>query len=64
MYQSIYTPSFLFRIIPALSSRCARFEFGSLPCDNVVNRLRFISTEEQMNINDEVNSHSFFYNRH
>lgn len=64
MYQSIYNPSFLFRIIPALSSRCARFEFGSLPCENVVNRLRYISTEEHMNINDEVNFHWSSHNRH
>lgn len=43
-----------FRIIPALSSRCARFEFGSLPREHVVDRLRFISDQEQMTIDNDV----------
>ena len=42
------------RIIPALSSRCARFEFGSLPPEHVISRLRYISEQESMKIDDEV----------
>ena len=42
------------RIIPALSSRCARFEFAALPSSNVIQRLRYISDMENMNIQDDV----------
>ena len=46
--------NYISKIIPALSSRCARFEFGALPRDNVVARLRYISDEEKMNVDDDV----------
>ena len=49
--------NYISKIIPALSSRCARFEFGALPQENVVARLRYISQQENMMIDDEVNSH-------
>ena len=46
--------NYISKIIPALSSRCARFEFGALPRENVVARLRFISEEEKMTVEDDV----------
>jgi replication factor C subunit 2 len=46
--------NYISKIIPALSSRCARFEFGALPRENVVSRLRMISQEEHMTIDDDV----------
>ena len=46
--------NYISKIIPALSSRCARFEFGALPRENVVDRLRFISEEEKMTVEDDV----------
>lgn len=46
--------NYISKIIPALSSRCARFEFGALPRENVVDRLRTISQEEHMTIDDDV----------
>ena len=49
--------NYISKIIPALSSRCARFEFGALPQENVVARLRYISQQENMMIDDEVDIH-------
>ncbi|KAK8827945.1 hypothetical protein WA556_004577, partial [Blastocystis sp. ATCC 50177/Nand II] len=46
--------NYVSKIIPALSSRCARFEFGSLPREHVVDRLRFISDQEQMTIDNDA----------
>ncbi|KNB44092.1 replication factor C subunit [Blastocystis sp. subtype 4] len=46
--------NYISKIIPALSSRCARFEFGALPRENVVARLRFISEEEKMTVEDDA----------
>ena len=46
--------NYISKIIPALSSRCARFEFGALPRENVVDRLRYISQQENMTIDNDV----------
>lgn len=56
--------NYISKIIPALSSRCARFEFGALPRENVVARLRFISEEEKMTVEEDVGNGNIIDFRH
>ena len=51
------------RIIPALSARCARFEFGALPRGSVLERLSFICGEEKIEIENEALEFIFDHSR-
>ena len=53
-FQVYFVDSFKSRIIPALSSRCARFEFGPLPHDRVAERLHYIIEQEHMRVTEDV----------
>ncbi|CCH59038.1 hypothetical protein TBLA_0B01950 [Henningerozyma blattae CBS 6284] len=49
--------NYVTRIIDPLASRCTKFRFKSLNNDNAIERLKFISKNENLNVeNDEINN--------
>uniref|UniRef100_H2Z5N6 Activator 1 subunit 5 n=1 Tax=Ciona savignyi TaxID=51511 RepID=H2Z5N6_CIOSA len=44
--------NYLTKIIPAIQSRCTRFRFGPLSNDKIVNRLKYIVSEENLTVTE------------
>ena len=42
------------RVLSTIISRCQRFDFRRIPLEEIVRHLRYIATEEKININDEA----------
>lgn len=49
--------NYLSKIIPALQSRCTRFRFGPLTTEQIVPRLDYVITQENLNVTEDGKKH-------